>query len=80
MRHTVPRGKAGLVELPRSITEPQADLGEARPPVRMSAVANPRASSAGFQNGTLTTSVPTRSRSVAAAAATTAWNGAASPR
>ena len=51
-----------------------------RPPVRMSAVAISRASSAGFQNGTLTTSVPTRSRSVAAAAATTAWNGAASPR
>ncbi len=46
----------------------------------MSAVAISRASSAGFQNGTLSTSVPSRSRVVAAAAATSIWNGALLPR
>jgi hypothetical protein len=46
----------------------------------MSAVATSLASSAGFQNGTLITIVPTRTRWVTAAAATTCWNGAASPR
>ena len=47
-----------------------------RPSVRISAVAISRASSAGFQNGTLSTSVPSLIRLVACAAATTIWNGA----
>ena len=51
-----------------------------RPPVRRSVVAISRASSAGFQNGTFSTSVPTRSRCVASAAATSTGNGAGAPR
>lgn len=47
-----------------------------RPSVRTSGVSISRASSAGFQNGTLGTSVPSLIRVVACAAATTIWNGA----
>lgn len=45
-----------------------------------SVVATSRASSAGFQKPELSTNVPTRGRSVASAAATSAGNGAGVPR
>ncbi len=43
-------------------------------------VATSRANSSEFQNGALRTSVPTRNRSVACAAATSVGNGATTPR
>ena len=43
-------------------------------------VTTSRASSAGFQNGAFSTSVPTFRRSVTAAAATSTGNGASYPR
>jgi hypothetical protein len=46
----------------------------------MSVVITSRARSAGFQKGAFSTRVPTFSRSVAAAAATSAGNGASAPR
>jgi hypothetical protein len=58
-----------------ALGEDPSDLLD-RPSVRTSAVAISRASSAGFQNGTLSTSVPSLIRLVACAAATTIWNGA----
>ena len=50
------------------------------PSVSTSVVAISRASRLGFQKGAFSTRVPTRSRSVAAAAATSVGKGAGLPR